>query len=286
MVREATAQAVIASISTPVLPSQRTMARTSIVPAAWSMSNVTSMVLRMMGCASGMSDGVCFAARTPAILAVVRTSPFGSARPTSLPSVSGFMRTVAAATASREVARFAPTSTMEMPPVSSRCEKSLAMDPLRLLQLLGRIDVHQRLAREPRAQLRLRDHLRAGLLDQAAPSGPPLFDAPFDDGRQLRVVRGAEDLRLAPPHPNASVLHERQPLGRDERGVDGEDEAALLRLLQPGQHAEDGRGSFVRRIVRPADDDHVVEHLFRCRLHAVQEQVGLGEPHPPRPAAR
>ena len=36
------AHAVIASISTPVFDSQRTMERTSIVPADLSMSNVTS----------------------------------------------------------------------------------------------------------------------------------------------------------------------------------------------------------------------------------------------------
>src|SRR2546426_344201 len=89
MVSAATAQAVIASISTPVLPSHRTMARTSIVPASLSRSKVMSTELISTGCVSGISDGVCFAARTPATFAVVRTSPFGSARSTSLANVSG-----------------------------------------------------------------------------------------------------------------------------------------------------------------------------------------------------
>src|SRR5919108_156139 len=100
-----------------------------------------------------MSEGVCFAARTPATLAVVRTSPFGSARSTSFFSVAGFIFTVADATASRCVMFFAATFTIEMPPVSSRCEKSLGTFPL-----LTRVDVQQRLAGESRAQLGLGDH--------------------------------------------------------------------------------------------------------------------------------
>src|SRR5436305_15057417 len=98
------------------------------------------------GCVSGMRAGVCLAASTPATFAVVRTSPLGRARSTSLASVAGFIRTVATATASRAVTRFAPTSTMEMPPVSSRWENSRVMQPPHLLQLYGRIDVHQLIA--------------------------------------------------------------------------------------------------------------------------------------------
>ena len=110
----------MASISTPVRQSQRTIARISIVPAFLSMSNVMSIEFRGTGCVSGIRFGVAFAARTPATFAVVRTSPFGSACSMSFFSVSGFMRTVATATASRCVVRFDATSTIEMPPVSSK----------------------------------------------------------------------------------------------------------------------------------------------------------------------
>src|SRR5258708_3902726 len=182
MVRAATAQAVMASISTPVLPSHRTIDRTSIEPASWSMSKVMSTDVSKIVCVRGMSEGVCFAARTPATFAVVNTSPFGRALSTSLERVAGVIRTVAEATASRWVARLEPTSTMEMPPVSSRCEKSLLlMSLLRLQQIIRGIDVHQRLAGMPRAQVRFCDDLRAGLVDQAAQvvtSGSnPLLDA-------------------------------------------------------------------------------------------------------------
>src|SRR5438128_2068407 len=180
MVSAATAQAVIASISTPVLPSHRTMARTSIVPASRSRSKVMSTELMSTGCVSGINEGVCFAARTPATFAVVRTSPLGSARSTSLVSVAGFIRTVATATASRAVTRLAPTSTIEMPPVSSRWENSRVMEVLRIVHV---------------------DELPALLLDylghQTAQIGPPLGDAFLDAREESGIVSGAEHLQLA-----------------------------------------------------------------------------------------
>src|SRR5436190_2206014 len=179
MVSAATAQAVIASISTPVLPSHRTMARTSIVPASLSRSKVMSTELISTGCVSGISDGVCFAARTPATFAVVRTSPFGSARSTSLANVSGFIRTVATAIASRAVARLAPTSTMEIPPVSSRWENS------RVMEVLRRIHVDELLAL-------LLDHLG----HQPAQVEPTLRDPLLDAREESGIVPGAEHLQL------------------------------------------------------------------------------------------
>ena len=96
------------------------MERTSIVPASESRSKVMSTELMAIGCASGISYGVCFAASTPATFAVVSTSPFGSAR-----SIEFLQRRRAHPHRRHRDrfalrARFAPTSTMEMPPVSSR----------------------------------------------------------------------------------------------------------------------------------------------------------------------
>src|SRR5437764_1684545 len=180
MVSAATAQAVIASISTPVFASHRTTPRTSIVPAARSRSKVMSTELMSTGWVSGMRLGVCLAARTPATFAVVRTSPFGSARSTSLVSVSGFMRTVATATASRTVTRLPPTSTMEMPPLSSRWENS------RVMQLLRRIHVEQFV------RLLLDD-----VGDQTAQVEPALRDPFLDAREESGIVSGAEHLQLA-----------------------------------------------------------------------------------------
>src|SRR5215212_7370871 len=231
MVRAATAQAVMASISTPVLPSQRTIDRTSIAPPSASMSNVTSTDSSASGCARGMSDGVCFAARTPAILAVVRTSPFGSARSMSFLSVAGVMRTVAAATASRCVGFFAPTCTMEMPPVSSRCEKSLGTFPL-----LRRIDVQERLAGKPRAQLGLGDDLRFG---SAAQIERTAGDALLDTRQPRRIPDGAERLRTTVPLGQALVVAEEcEDLGGDQRIVDGEEERLSLCIVQRANDAE------------------------------------------------
>src|SRR5438105_3064468 len=179
MVSAATAQAVIASISTPVFASHRTMARTSTVPALRSRSNVTSTELIARGWASGMSAGVCLAARTPATFAVVSTSPFGNARSTSLVSVAGFIRTVATATASRTLTRFAPTSTMEMPPVSSRWENS------RVMQFLRRVHVEQLVAL-----------LVDDLGDEPAQVEPSLRDALLDAREESGIVSGAEHLQL------------------------------------------------------------------------------------------
>src|SRR5207253_2000367 len=190
----------MASISTPVLPSQRTIEWISIVPAFASMSNVMSTDESAIECVSGIRDGVCFAARTPATFAVVSTSPFGRARSTSFCSVDADMRTVADATASRLVLRFEPTSTIEMPPVSSRCEKSLSLIRLRLLQLLLRVHVQQRLPAMPRAPIILGDDLRPRFLEQAAQIVPPGGDARIEARRELRRVAGAEQLRASPRH--------------------------------------------------------------------------------------
>src|ERR1051326_3101789 len=186
------AHAVIASISTPVFPSQRTIERTSIVPLAGSRSKVTSTESIAMLWDSGISAGVCFAASTPATFAVVRTSPFGSARSTSFCSVAGCMRTVATATASRTVARLRPTSTIEIPPVSSKCEKSLLLIPTpHLFELFDRIDAPPRLAADfdPFGGGRQR-------LQIVLPRGEPGVDF----GQDRRPVPGAEDLRHPVPH--------------------------------------------------------------------------------------
>src|SRR4051794_15662894 len=153
-----------------------------------------------IGCASGISDGVCFAAMTPATFAVVSTSPFGSARSTSFFSVAGCMRTVATAAASRTLARFAPTCTIEMPPVSSRCENSFI--PLILLEIFRCVDVQQRLACKARAQLGFVDDVR----DQSSNVELSRIDACADQRQHRDVVHRAERLRLPTPDRDAAAI--------------------------------------------------------------------------------
>src|ERR1041385_8425664 len=281
MVSAATAQAVIASISTPVFASQRTMARTSIVPPFGSRSKVTSTESMGIGCASGISDGVCFAAITPATFAVVSTSPFGSARSTSFFNVAGCMRTVATAAASRTVARLAPTCTIEMPPVSSRCENSFMA--MKLLEVFRCVDVQQRLACKARAQLRFVD--RVG--DQTANVELPCFNAGSYQRQERCVVDGAERLRFAAPHRHAATIAQvRKHLSRDQRVVDGEDEAAsVFCVTQRGVDSEQRSFVLVWSFELTIDDDHVIECAARRGDHALEEQLALRLPHPARAAA-
>src|SRR5688500_14289598 len=151
------------------------------------MSKVTSMELRGTGCVSGMSAGVCFAPRTPATFAVVRTSPFGSARSMSFFRVAFDMRAVAAATASRRVVFFTPTSTIEMPPVSSRCEKSGSLIDL---QICGSVHVDDTLAG-------VGDELHFDLVEEPADVVSTRRDAALNCGKYATRVAGAENLRLA-----------------------------------------------------------------------------------------
>src|SRR5258708_8715699 len=288
----------MASISTPVFPSQRTMACTSIVPWSRSRSNVMSTELMATGCASGISDGVCFAARTPAIFAVVNTSPFGRACSMSFCSVSGRMRTLATATASRWVLRLAPTSTMDMPPVSSKWEKSFVMSAsssqlvvgswvvgswctvgdrvaaaitlttssittgYRLSAisrlptvdyrrpLLWSIDVPQRLATEAGSQLLLLDYFAIDLGGQTAEVEPSAGDAhrqPRSEGRA--IVAGAEHLQT--PVPARDDQRRAQGFGpfgqiakdlsREQRAVDGHDDATSGRILERAEHTQHPR---------------------------------------------
>jgi hypothetical protein len=62
------------------------------------------------------------AAMTPAILAVFRASPLGSAFSRSSCTVSGDILIRPAAVAVRRITAFPPTSTIRAAPSSSRCE--------------------------------------------------------------------------------------------------------------------------------------------------------------------
>src|ERR1041385_2650561 len=274
MVSAATAQAVIASISTPVLASHRTMPRTSIVPAPRSRSKVMSTELTGTGCVSGIRFGVCLAASTPATLAVVRTSPFGSACSTSLVSVSGFMRTVATATASRTVTRLLPTSTMEMPPVSSRWENS------RVMQVLRSVHVEQ-----------LVGLLVDDIGDQAAQVEPPLRDALVDAREECGIVARAEHVQLVVGprrheqrsrglEPRAQTS---QQLRAEPRVIAGENEAPPARVLQRAAHAEHRRGILMRlledgprarppRPTRPLHGIDILERAARRGGDAIEKQ--------------
>src|SRR4051812_5781184 len=86
------------------------------------------------GWQNGMISCVFFAAMTPATIAVSNTGPFLVRCPVRASSraTAGGSLTVASAVASRELAVFAPTSTMVGRFAGSRCVSRLATDVVHL----------------------------------------------------------------------------------------------------------------------------------------------------------
>src|SRR6185503_7134850 len=123
MVRPATAAAVSASISTPVLSTVRTRASTVIVDRRVSSVKLTSTPVMRRGWQSGIRSGVLLAARMPAVRATPYTSPLASWPARAAASVAGFIATVTRATASRTVSALAETSTMRASPAGLRWER-------------------------------------------------------------------------------------------------------------------------------------------------------------------
>src|SRR3954453_17269754 len=118
MVRQASDTAVNASISTPVWPVTRTVARTTKPVLSGAMSTATCVMGR--GWQSGINSCVFFAAMMPAIRAAPSTSPFLALPASTRSSVGGAMTTRPSAIATRPVAALAETSTMRASPPLAR----------------------------------------------------------------------------------------------------------------------------------------------------------------------
>lgn len=154
-----------------------------------------------------------------------------------------------------------------MPPVSSRCEKSLpAIDPF---QILDRIDVAERGADAD-------DPLFPQSVQIAATGGNALLD--------LRQQRRVPDCAERLPIGNAAVVAKQTQDGaRDQRIVDRENEAAFLGVPQGRGDAEDrsiilmrlfeNRGDAHRVATRPLHGEDFFEHRLRRGQHVVEEQV-------------
>src|SRR5438874_2844180 len=120
MVRQATATAVSASISTPVCPLILTLARTISPGRRWSGSMSTAICEMASGWQSGISSWVFFAAMMPAMRAAPSTSPFLALPLRTRSSVDMAIATRPSATATRSVAALAETSTMRASPPLAR----------------------------------------------------------------------------------------------------------------------------------------------------------------------
>src|SRR6266436_1532676 len=120
MVRQATATAVSASISTPVGPVTLTLARTLKPGSLRSGSMSTAMFETGRGWQSGINSCVRFAAMMPAMRAAPSTSPFFALPASTRSSVFGAITTRPSAMASRSLGVFADTSTMRASPPRPR----------------------------------------------------------------------------------------------------------------------------------------------------------------------
>src|SRR5579871_3836355 len=120
MVRQATATAVSASISTPVRSATLAVARTRRPGRASSGSISIVIAESPIGWQSGISSCVRLAAMIPAIRAVPTTSPFLALPLRIMASVAAAMTTAPSATALRSVTGLSATSTMLAAPLSSR----------------------------------------------------------------------------------------------------------------------------------------------------------------------
>src|SRR5262245_858757 len=116
MVRQPTATAVRASISTPVWPVTFTVARTTRPGNLRSGSISTAMLETERGWQSGISSCVRFAAMMPAMRAAPSTSPFLALPASTRSRVFAVITTRPPATATRSVAALADTSTMRASP--------------------------------------------------------------------------------------------------------------------------------------------------------------------------
>ena len=125
MVRQATLAAVRASISMPVTPVTPVVVTTwkPTRPSARSPASTGSISTLAFVSGSGWHIGirslVRFAAMMPATRAHARTSPFLARSSSTMAWVSGCMRMVPSATASRLVTALSDTSTMRTSPFSS-----------------------------------------------------------------------------------------------------------------------------------------------------------------------
>src|SRR5262249_7313655 len=120
MVRQPTATAVSASISTPVWPVSFTVARTMRPGSLRSGSMSTATCETGRGWHSGISSWVRLAAMMAATRATPSTSPFLASPASTRSSVFAVITTRPAATATRSVGALADTSTMRASPRRSR----------------------------------------------------------------------------------------------------------------------------------------------------------------------
>ena len=112
----ATAAAVSASISTPVLSTVRTRASMVTVERLSSRAKAMSQPVMRSGWQRGIRSGVRLAAMIPAVRATPSTSPLAICPARMALSVAGRIVSTTRATASRAVSFFGETSTIRASP--------------------------------------------------------------------------------------------------------------------------------------------------------------------------
>src|SRR5262245_10254425 len=267
MVRQPTATAVRASISTPVWPVTFTVARTTRPGNLRSGSISTAMLETGRGWQSGISSCVRFAAMMAAMRAAPSTSPFLALPASTRSRVFAVITTRPRAMATRSVAALADTSTMRASPRRPRWLSLEATASLRGTQR-SRITV-----------LRLANERARGRLDVAlAHEALAHEEGRNADGDKLVQIGGRENPALANGDATWRNSRRQAPAG-GERGlerleiavVDSDEpraqaqstlELSLVVYFQQDIHAERGGAGF-----------QVPRHLVVDRGHDNQDAV-------------
>src|SRR5499426_403536 len=272
MVRQPTATAVSASISTPVWPVTFTVARTTRPGSLGSGSMSTAMLETGRGWQSGISSCVRFAAMMAAMRAAPSTSPFLALPASTRSRVFAVITTRPPATATRSVAALADTSTMRASPRRPRWLSLEATASLRGTQ-------RERVTAFRVANERARGGLDVVLAHQALaheegrnPDGGKIFEiggrenSALADGDAIRRnsrrqapaggERRLERLQIA-------VVDSDEPRAQAQRAL----ELALVVHLQQDVHAE-----------RAGARLQVPRHLIVDRGHDDQNAVGAPGP--------
>src|SRR5215831_2690776 len=222
MVRQATATAVSASISTPVGPVTLTLARTLKPGSLRSGSMSTAMFETGRGWQSGTNSCVRFAAMMPAMRAAPSTSPFFALPARTRSRVFAPITTRPSAMAFRSLGVFADTSTMRASPPRPRW---LSLDARAIASLRGA---------DP--ALFANERTRRGLDVVFAHEAFADEQSRNADRSQVLEIGGRKDSALA--HDNAAGRDpRRQALAGGERRLEGL-EVAIVDADQPRAQAQ------------------------------------------------
>src|SRR5262245_57470080 len=272
MVRQPTATAVSASISTPVWPVTLTVARTTRPGSLRSGSISTAMLESGRGWQSGISSCVRFAAMMAAMRAAPSTSPFLALPASTRSRVFAVITTRPPAMATRSVAALADTSTMRASPrrprwlslettASLRGTQRARITVLRVANERARGGLDVVLAHQALAYEEGRNPDRGKIFEISGRENSALAHSDAICGNSRRQAPPGDERRLE--RLQIAVVDSDEPRAQAQRAL----ELALVVHLQQDVHAE-----------RAGARLQVPRHLIVDRGHDDQNAVGAPGP--------